>query len=382
MKFLKKYKSHTRSGKAFQKAALWALVLLAIVSIWAAGPPSATLEPIVLKAEPLPITPKEFYVAGVLDERQNKKAVAYLYPAQAGTVSAKAVPVDLKGGTQTALLHYLQKALPHNTSLRPVILRLKEYNVTEKAPAKGRVEGTVVAHVVFGLQRNGETIPLVEHKGGIKYNRPATQHDVVEPALRQVLAESLRYFNTWMNQEANRNELLAKSIRVNFVDHVKDAKDDTVFYTLSRPLIWNDFLASPTKESRYAAAVYPGFAYEGNNEVKDGVLHLNLTMKVFMVKSASWAKAAARDAYTLNHEQRHFDIVKLVAERYKQKLHPDSLTLADYNSIMQYKYIESYREMNRLQEQYDKETGHGTDSAAQLRWNKKIDEELRVLKVK
>ncbi|GAB3195061.1 hypothetical protein GCM10027293_04670 [Pontibacter aydingkolensis] len=351
--------------------------------MWAAGPPVASTEPIILKEKPLPIAPKEFFIANVIDERQNKKAIAYLFPAPVGAaMPTKAVPVDLKGGTQVALQQYLRKNLPHNTKLRPVVMHLKELNVTESAPAKGRVEGRVVSHVMFSYLRDGEEVPLMDHQGGIKYNRPASQQDVVEPSIRQVITESLRYFDGWMNQEANRSELLAKSLKVSFTDYTTDRKDDTVFYTLSRPLKWMDFLANPTKESRYAAAVYPGFAYEGRNEVKNGVIHLNLTMKVFVVKSASWAKAAARDAYTLNHEQRHFDIVKLVAERFKQKLHPDSLTIGDYNSIMQYKYIESFREMNRLQEQYDRETAHGTKQLEQARWNQKIDDELRAFKVK
>ncbi|MBC5994131.1 hypothetical protein H8S84_14885 [Pontibacter sp. SD6] len=351
--------------------------------MWAAGPPVAGTEPIVLKAEPLPISPKEYYIAKVLDERPDKKAIAHLYAASVvATPVSKPIPVDLKGGAQAAVQDYLRKSLPYNTKLRPVVMRLKEFNVIESAPVKGRVEGRVVAHVIFGLQRDGEILPLIAHQGGIKYNRPASQQGVVEPALRQVLTESLRYFDTWINKEAGKHVLLARSLKVHFADHTAEAKDDTVFYSLKRPLNWGDFIASPTKESKYAAAVFSGFAYEGDNEVKDGVIHLNLKMKVFVVKSASWAKAAARDAYTLNHEQRHFDIVKLVAERFKQKLHPDSLTLADYNSIMQYKYIESYREMNRLQEQYDSETKHGTDTAAQQRWNQKIDAELRTFKVK
>ncbi|WP_299818367.1 hypothetical protein [uncultured Pontibacter sp.] len=373
-------------GKAFRRAALWSLLLLVVISVWAAGPPVISgTQPIVLKTEALPFKPKEFYIAKVIDERKNKKAVAYLMPAPVGAAQAtKAVPVDLKGGAQAAVEQYLHKSLSQNTKLRPVVMRIKELSVTESAPAKGRVEGRVVTHVQFSLQRDGETVPLIEQKGGIRYNRPAGQHDVVEPSLRQVLTESLRYFDSWINLEADKNELLAKAIKVNFDDHTFDAKDDTVYYALSRPLNWGDFLGSPTKvsQSRYAAAVFPGFAYEGKNEIKNGIIHLNLTMKVFVVKSASWARAEARDTYTLNHEQRHFDIVKLVAERFKQTIHPDSLTVADYNSIMQYKYIEAYREMNRLQEQYDNETGHGIDTAAQQRWNQKIDEELRALKVK
>ncbi|MDX5422190.1 MAG: hypothetical protein LPK14_08050, partial [Hymenobacteraceae bacterium] len=142
------------------------------------------------------------------------------------------------------------------------------------------------------------------------------------------------------------------------------------------------FRASPTRQSKFAASVFPSFAYEGQSEVVDGYIHLNLTLKVYVLQHSSWVKEGSKDAYGLNHEQRHFDIVKLVAERFKQKVQPDSLTLSDYNSIIQYQFIESYREMNRLQEQYDGETRHGLDKLAQERWNQRIDAELRALGAK
>jgi hypothetical protein len=54
--------------------------------------------------------------------------------------------------------------------------------------------------------------------------------------------------------------------------------------------------------------------------------------------------------------QRHFDLVNLVAERFKKKILPDTLTIEDCNSIIQYHFTESCREMNRLQEQCVHET--------------------------
>jgi hypothetical protein len=105
-------------------------------------------------------------------------------------------------------------------------------------------------------------------------------------------------------------------------------------------------------------------------------VHLTITLKTYVVRDASWVRAG-RDEYTLNHEQRHFDVVKLVVERFKQKIKPGNLTVEDYNSIIQHEYLESWREMTRLQDQYDSETGHGINHASQAAWNQRIDEELQ-----
>jgi hypothetical protein len=362
----------------FVLLALGALFLLSAAVIPARG-----ADDLVLRAEKPLLTPKEFYIAGVVDERADKKAVAYLVPVPtAGGSPAAARPVDLQGGGLAAVRQFIGQSLPQNTKLRPVIVRLKELKVTEKPGAAGRVAGTVAVVMAFELQREEETVPLLEYKGGARYERPASKNEVTAPALRQSLEEALRYLNTWMDREAKTNERLAKGIKVSFTDYTGSADQDTVFYSPKRPLSWNDFKANPTGASRFSATVFPSFAYEGDSEVKDGIIHLNLTMKVYVLKSSSWVKEGAKDPYGLNHEQRHFDIVKLVAERFKQKIKPNDLSVADYNSNIQYHFIESYREMNQLQDQYDGETQHGINKVAQEQWNQRLEKELKEFGIK
>ena len=52
------------------------------------------------------------------------------------------------------------------------------------------------------------------------------------------------------------------------------------------------------------------------------------------------------------------------------------LSPEDYDSMMGYYYLETFREMNQMQEEYDKETQHGINKNAQEKWNQKIDMEL------
>ncbi|WP_460925452.1 hypothetical protein [Pontibacter brevis] len=368
-----------------KKGWLGTFAVFVVATLWSAGQPSDGIAPIAFVAEPLPFKPKEFYIANVIDERRDRKAVAYLVPIPAAPAAplAHAVPVDLQGGGLSAVRQFMRNNAPANSKLRPVVIRLKEYKLQETPGSKPwRVDGKITVAMAFEYERDGVTVPLIEYKGGARYDRPARQHGIIEPTLRRSLADALQYLNTWMDREANRNEKLAKGLKVTFTDHVLNVEDDSVFYATDRPLTWNDFQGSPTKPSNFAASVFPSFAYEGKSEVIDGVIHLDLTMKVYVLKESSWAKANAKNAYGLNHEQKHFDIVKLVAERFKKKLTKERLTLEDYNSIIQYEYIESFREMNHLQEQYDGETRHGLDQAAQESWNRRIEQELRELGIK
>lgn len=349
----------------------FALFLLGLTSF------SPSTDPIRLRSESLPFTPKEFYIATVTDQRSEQGAIARL----ALVLNQPMQPVDLERGLATSFQQFINQGLKQNKKLRPIAMRVRQCRISETAKGN-RVTGQFTFAVSFELlgkdDSGAETSTrLNDYRGSANYTRPIDQTAVIESTIRQALIASLRSLNEYMNRESGRNEKLAKSLKINFIDDTRITDDDTVHYNPARKLTWADFQAAPRKGSHYAAEVFTSFSYEGKSTVKDGVIILNLSAKAYMLKTSSWGRADTRTAYALNHEQRHFDITKIIVERFKRKMHPDSLTLEDYNSIAQYQFIESYRELNRMQNQYDDETNHSINQAAQERWNQKIDEELR-----
>ncbi|MEZ0608637.1 DUF922 domain-containing protein [Fibrella sp. WM1] len=328
-----------------------------------------------LRPEPLPFTPTEFYVADVLDQRAEKESFASLVLRP----DKPAEPVDLQGGTGPALARYIDQIVRRNTKLRPIVLRVTAGKLTETAGPRGSVSGKLALTLAFDVRREDENLSLVTFQGNARYQRPIGQTDVIERTIRQSVNEGLRYLNNYMNKEVDNVPALAGKLAVSLTD-VKTrtpASSDTVFYDPDRPLIWDDFRAIPPPNNRYAAQIMPGVSYEGKSQVEKGTVNVRLKLKVFMLKSQSWVKPIGHNDYALNHEQRHFDIARLAMEEFKQALNPDSLSLNDYNSNIQYRYIEMYRELGKRQQQYDDETRHGIDQDVQARWNAQIDRELR-----
>ncbi|QDK83102.1 hypothetical protein EXU85_32670 [Spirosoma sp. KCTC 42546] len=330
-----------------------------------------------LRSESLPFTPKEFYIATVTDQRTEGGPIARL----ALVPNQPVYPVDLERGVAASFQQFINQGLKQNKKLRPIAMRIRQCRVSETAKGT-RVTGQFTFAVTFELLGKDDagtetSTQLTDYRGSANYTRPIDQTSVIEQTIRQALVSSLKTLNEYMNRESGRNEKLARSLKINFIDDTRITDDDTVHYNPTRKLTWADFQAAPRKGSHYAAEVFTSFSYEGKSTVKDGVIILNLNAKAYMLKTSSWGRSDARTAYALNHEQRHFDITKIIVERFKRRLHPDSLTLEDYNSIAQYQFIESYRELNRMQTQYDDETNHSINQAAQERWNQKIDEELR-----
>jgi hypothetical protein len=187
-----------------------------------------------------------------------------------------------------------------------------------------------------------------------------------------------------MPAETGQSSAAAKKTQVIKITFTPDRRpenpnSDSLFYHASRKLRWSDFKANPPVRSKSAAVSYTSFAYEGNSLHKKDTLLLNLTLQVFFIKSASWSKLIAMDAAGLAHEQLHFDITWLVALRFQQRIKTMPLTIEDYDSIIQYQYLESFREMNRLQDAYDDETDHGQNLVAQLKWQRIIAEAITTL---
>jgi hypothetical protein len=330
--------------------------------------------PVVLKNEQLPVTAKEFYVAGVIDDRADRSAVARLWST--GTGNPAKYIADLKGGALAAIKQFVNVALPPNKMLRAVIIHIQKLRLDETPLSLDHVEGKLKVSLSFYLQRDDQSIRLSDYNGSAGYNRHVNQQVDIEPVFRHALEYGLTYFNTWINSEAATNIKLAKDVKLIFTDYTEQAEGDTIYYSPKRPLTWNDFKAKPLSNSRFGAEVLPSIGYSEDVDVSKGMINVHLGLKAFVPKSACWVKAESKNAYSLNHEQRHFDIVKIIIERFRQKLKTEKYTVDNYDGPINVQYLESFHEMNVMQEQYDTETAHGINEAAQEEWNKKIDKEL------
>lgn len=350
------------------------VVCISMLMICSQGVLAQSTSYIVLKPEYISLQPKEFYIKKVVDLRKDREGVGHISLSAGGGNSAELL--DVQGGVEAALNGFMKKSFRQETSLRPVLVQVKKCLVEEKSVGKDLIEGEVNLFFTYMLEKGDSLFHLLDYKGGAKYKRSPGRYSVIASAMRQSLVSSLKYFNDWMNQEAAHNIKLAKGVRLRITDYGLKEKGDTVFYHKDRELVWDDFAARPQPGSNYSASIFTSFAWEGNPYIENGFVNLELVVKVFMLKQSSWVKASVRDDYGLNHEQRHFDITKIIVERFKQKVLQMELTPDSYDGEIGYLYIETYREMNKMQEAYDEETDHGKNKTAQERWNAFIDQQL------
>lgn len=162
------------------------------------------------------------------------------------------------------------------------------------------------------------------------------------------------------------------SLDFHFQEQPSSTDSDTIYYASYRKLSWSDFAGTPPSSGPSAAVSYTSFSYEGSSRVYKDTLHISLLLQVFFIKSASWVKPGNNTTYGLAHEQIHFDITRLVVERFKQRLKQTALNRDDYDSVIQFQYLEAFREMNRLQYAFDRDTHSGMNAAAQASWHDKV----------
>ncbi|MDB5111588.1 MAG: hypothetical protein JWR67_2702, partial [Mucilaginibacter sp.] len=281
--------------------------------------------PIVLSDEPMPFKPGEYYIAGVTDERVDKNTIAQIViHEQANKPLIQAT--DLQGGAAVAIGRFIEHNLSKDQSLRPVIIKLKEFKLTEANMSNGSVDGHIRLFLSFGLQKDYGVEHLVDYHGGLHYTRYGNNTTSIEPHVRSILKNSLVYFNDWMKANVDFNRKLAKNVQISFTNYTEQPEGDTIYYSAHRPLTWDDFQSKFTPRGNVEAEVMPSIGYNYQAEIIKGTINVHLAMKAYVPKSACWANYSGRDDYALNHEQRHFDIVKIITEQFKQKVLAEKLT--------------------------------------------------------
>jgi len=319
-----------------------------------------------------PLKSNRFYIQEVEDKRKEPgkrigKAVSF----------GKESPLEFAGPIEKNLLTYWSYMAPKNKeAYLPLYITIKELRINEKKIGTNKVSGDISLNISFRWYRDMQPVELTTYQTSANYTRP--EHDpYYEKITEQILNQSITYFNKWMTENAGKTPTLARNLILVFKEIRNNSNRDTVFYDPKRPLIWSDFRGMNGRPgSRYAAAVFTSFAYEGRSYPKGDDLVVEIGLKVFMVKDMSWGRPEYRTASTLRHEQLHFDVTRMVVERFKKNLKNAELTIEDYDSEIQYQFLETFREMNREQEAYDGETGHGLNAAAQAAWDRKITSEI------
>ncbi len=325
-----------------------------------------------LTSQRMAVSSHEFYIVAVEDARKITSNIGRVYDGR------QMASLILEGGTTLAIQRFLAKNFndKNNPESMPIYLVIKDLKVNERLQNIYTVAGEIGMNLTFETYRDGQRIFLTTGNATSTYTRSTDDFQLIDKLLRAGLENQLKGFVKWFKDSA-KSDKLAKRVQVIFDDDtLKTEIGDTVYYNKKRKLNWKDFKGGTQFGSRWAAQVFTSFGFESRAKVNNRVVELRVRTFVWLDKTMSWVRPDAKNNYTLAHEQLHFDITKLVAERFKRKLSNMIFSVEDFSSEIQYQYLESYRDLNNIQTQYDGETDHGLNTTEQARWIEKVKKEL------
>ena len=139
-------------------------------------------------------------------------------------------------------------------------------------------------------------------------------------------------------------------------------------------LAWTDFNGLPNNSSPYKALTESSMTAEISGKNTEA----HISIKTFFDKNRSWVKEIKTEEL-LGHEQLHFDITELWSRKFRQKLKGKSFSFKTFQRDLKTIQSEIDKGDKSMQLDYDKETKHSEIVESQLKWEKKIKEELQKL---
>lgn len=166
-------------------------------------------------------------------------------------------------------------------------------------------------------------------------------------------------------------------LEVNYKTDVININNQFIYYQHSQLLTINNFEKIPEEGTNVIAITNSGFAFKAAyKKVTDKPAILVITVTCSFDKTQSWMKPAGQNNYTLNHEQRHFDISYISCALFIKRVRATTFNQTNYLDSIQAEYKLAIADMSKLQQQYDAETNNGINQQQQMLWNKKIDQLL------
>lgn len=149
----------------------------------------------------------------------------------------------------------------------------------------------------------------------------------------------------------------------------------------NRKLTWEDFQGEPSNVIPFHANTSSGISYSWGLKGALNKFELTYNVESFFIIDQSWVKSEYESEHLLKHEQLHFDISELFARKLREKLSKVDNSKLSKNSSDQLNklYEDIAAERGLMQEQFDKETNHGSIKEAELKWQLQVAEALTKL---
>lgn len=146
------------------------------------------------------------------------------------------------------------------------------------------------------------------------------------------------------------------------------------------PLNWEDFTGEPQLQNPFDANTNSGISYSWSLRTSEKGAEFLYKVDVFFYPDLSWVKLGKEDVRLLAHEQLHLDISELHGRKLRKAMSEyDPDLKSDIKKVLERIYQKNENARRQMQEKYDRETNHGQNEKAQVKWENFIEAEMAKL---
>ncbi|PWT70672.1 MAG: hypothetical protein C5B59_19915 [Bacteroidetes bacterium] len=325
-----------------------------------------------LKNEKISAPLKNYFIASVKDERADTSNIGSI---KNGLLGKKNQTLNLQNGASSAMFQFIRNNVIQDTSASPIEMHITKFKVVANGTSGLKTENELTISLAF----YHDTSKLFETTGGGITETTGDATKLIEELIRGSMQTMLQQFDEWWAK--NKSYYLAIRTKPTIKVEVSLEQDldnpDIISYSPKRPLTLDDFQGKPTESGSTVAITYSivmmkySTARTANNEI-----FVDVYVLTNFSKSKSWCRSEHRNAETLEHEQRHFDISAIKACELVDTIRKFTFSVDGFPSELQRIQRIKQNELDKMQEQYDAETRHGNGPLTQEKWNKLIKEKL------
>jgi len=156
-----------------------------------------------------------------------------------------------------------------------------------------------------------------------------------------------------------------------FVAFIPLKDGNTIPWSASRRLVWDDFKSRPDNNATNAALTSSKIIFNYTYGSEKG---FSYTIACVFDKTSSWGRI--KTDYILSHEQGHFDVAEIYARKLNKALTNYSFNTKTSPKEVPALYQQLMKEEAEFQNQYDSETNFSRDKKEQAAWLEKLQHQL------
>ncbi|MES2702609.1 MAG: hypothetical protein V4649_08225 [Bacteroidota bacterium] len=318
------------------------------------------------KTVQFPYAPREFYITDVVDDRENTGDI--------GTVKAgRKEALRMQGGAAGWLSQFIATNVSYKKSGQPITLHiLKLESEIKQKGAKWQVSTAISLAFYSGATK------IIGYSGKSQGETSKSPDIYITEYIVHALETDFKRFDEWW--PANKGKVpLRADVKINVVLAQATDRPGCIAFDKNTPLQIDDFKGPPEDDVRELAATYSGITVGYAEHVENGQSVLDITVIPYFDKSKSWFKLAGKTPYVLAHEQAHLDITAIKACELAEQFRKSKLTRDNFAQAIQQMQQDNAKATSDEEELYDAETAHGTITAKQVAWEKKVKQQLNAV---